>query len=178
MFILKQQRVAAIQIKILEKNWKDAQSASIPARAYHFFSFDSSAKTQAEHFIKTVGSLSERLVPMVDVEYYSDKEKNPPDREWLVSQLQEFLNIFETEYGIKPIIYTTYKVYCKYIKDEFTQYPLWIRNVYYYPFDIDGQWQFWQYSDIGDIEGIKGGVDLDVFKGTAKELEKFIVQKD
>lgn len=164
--------------KKFRKNWKNAQSASILVGAYHFFSFDSPANTQAEHFIKTVGSLSEKLAPMIDVEYYADKEKNPPDKEWLVSQLQEFLNILEAEYGIKPVIYTTYKVYYKYIKDEFTQYPLWIRNVYYSPFDIDRQWQFWQYSDIGDIEGIKGGVDLDVFKGTAKELEKFIVQKD
>lgn len=183
--MLKNQDVGFVYIKATEgssykdknfsKNWKNAQFISIPAGAYHFFSFDSSADAQAEHFIGTVGSLSGKLVPMVDVEYYADKEKKPPDKRKLVVQLQRFLNILEEEYGIKPIIYTTYRVYHKYIKDAFTQYPLWIRNVYYFPFDIDRQWQFWQYSDIGDIEGINGNVDLNVFQGTVKEFGKFIV---
>lgn len=183
--ILKEQEIGFVYIKATEgsshtdkkfrKNWKGAQSAGIAAGAYHFFSFDSPVDSQAQNFIETVGNLSGKLIPMVDVEYYADKEKNPPDKGQIVAQLQEFLDILEKKYGKKPIIYTTYKVYHKYIQGEFTQYSLWIRNVYYPPLDIDRQWQFWQYSDIGNIEGIEGSVDLDVFYGTVEEFGQLIV---
>lgn len=182
--MLKKQEIEFVYIKATEgssyvdkkfkKNWKGVQSAGITAGAYHFFSFDSSALSQAKNFIKTVGNLSGKLVPMVDVEYYADKENNSPDEKYVVAQLQEFLDILEEKYGKKPIIYTTYKVYHKYIQKEFGQYPLWIRNVYYPPSDIDRKWQFWQYSDIGNIKGIKGDVDLNVFYGTMEEFEQFI----
>ncbi|HBA98167.1 MAG TPA: glycoside hydrolase family 25 [Lachnospiraceae bacterium] len=183
--MLKEQETGFAYIKATEgsshtdkkflKNWEHVQLTGIIAGAYHFFSFDSPASSQAEHFIETVGSLSGKLVPMVDVEYYADKEKNPPDKEQTIAQLQEFLHILEAEYNKKPVIYTTYKVYHRYIKGRFKQYPLWIRNVYYPPFDIDGGWQIWQYSDIGKTEGINSSVDLDVFSGTKEEFAQFIV---
>jgi len=158
-----------------KQNWQGAQSAGILTGAYHFFSFDSPASSQADNFINTTGALYGSLVPVADVEFYADKEKNPPGKESVVAQLKEFLELLEKEYGRKPIIYTTYKVYKKYIKGSFNKYPLWIRNVYYPPSDIKNGWQFWQYSDTGSLQGVKGDVDLDVFYGTKKELEELII---
>ena len=100
-------------------NWEDARAAGLYVGAYHFFSFDSPASVQADHFIATVGDMSGALPPTVDIEYYGDKSENPPEKEQVVSQLQELLSALEEEYGVKPIIYTTYTVYNKYIRTEF-----------------------------------------------------------
>ena len=62
---LKEQNVQFIYIKATEgsshqddrfaENWENAQTAGILSGAYHFFSYDSEGRTQAENFIKTVG---------------------------------------------------------------------------------------------------------------------------
>lgn len=159
-----------------EDNWKAAQQTDLYIGAYHFFSFDSRGKTQAVSYIETVGNLSGKLAPVIDVEYYGDKESNPPDKEEVTAQLKEMLAVLEEHYQKKPIIYTTYTVYHDYIKDEFEEYPLWIRNVYFPPFFK--KWTFWQYTDTAVLEGYKGTekfIDMNVFKGTREELKKMMV---
>ena len=80
---LKEQNIKFIYIKATEgskkqddkfvQNWENAKNANLLSGAYHFFSYDSEGKTQAENFIKTVGEdLEGRLLPVVDVEYYGD----------------------------------------------------------------------------------------------------------
>lgn len=157
-------------------NWAGATENKILAGAYHFFSFDSPGASQAELYINTVGTLSGKLRPGVDVEFYADKEVNQPLRGSVQRELIEYLQSVEMEYSVKPIIYTTYKVYELYLKGSFEEYPLWIRNVYYPPYDK--KWKFWQYSDRGKLEGIgnkESYVDLNVFQGNTEELQQFIV---
>ncbi|EHU0086763.1 hypothetical protein KY050_004532, partial [Escherichia coli] len=41
--------------------------------------------------------------------------------------------------------------------------------------DNDGMaWRFWQYSDRGQVDGINGPVDFNVFNGTVEELQGFV----
>lgn len=161
------------------QNWKHVSHTSILTGAYHFFSFDSAPSTQASLYIETVGSLLGKLPPVIDVEYYGDKEDSPPDKDTVTASLQELLDILEEHYHVKPIIYTTYSVYDRYIKGIFDDYPLWIRNVYYTPnLDIGNRWTFWQYSDMGKLDGYMGDepfIDLNVFRGTREELQKYVV---
>lgn len=160
-------------------NWQAAGKTELCIGAYHFFSFDSEGSKQAQFYIDTVGSLNGKLAPAVDVEFYGDKEKNPPPKEEVVKQLQEMLTVLEEHYQVKPVIYTTYKVYHRYIKDEFTAYPLWIRNVYYQPLLTAGNtWTFWQYTDTAVLEGYQGAekyIDMNVFRGTREELQELTV---
>lgn len=161
------------------RNWEKALESSLYAGAYHFFSFDSKGTAQAQHYMETVGNLDGRLAPVVDIEYYGNKEKNPPKKEDVVKELQEYLSVLEAVYHKKPIIYTTQKVYDKYIKENFAEYPLWLRNVYYPIFlETGGKWDFWQYSDTMQLEGYDGiekNIDVDVFHGSKKQLEEFLV---
>lgn len=161
-------------------NWKGACQTDLYVGAYHFFSFDSEAESQAQLYIDTVGGLSGKLAPVIDVEYYGNKEKNPPDKEEVAGQLGRLLAILEEHYHMKPVIYTTYKVYHRYIRDEFGDYPLWIRNVYYPPdIDIGKGWTFWQYTDTAVLEGYKGDekyIDKNVFCGDLEDLKKLIVE--
>lgn len=161
------------------ENWKAAEKTGIRIGAYHFFSFDSSAEAQARLYIDTVGELTRKLVPVVDVEYYGDKERNPPKKETVAKELGELLRILEEHYGVRPIIYTTYKVWRGYIRNEFESYPLWIRNVYYPPdMDMKGRWVFWQYTDRAVLDGYDGAekyIDRNVFAGSMEELEDGLV---
>ena len=158
------------------ENWENAEEADIPAGAYHFFSFDSPGKLQAENYVSTVGSISGKLIPAVDVEYYGDKREDPPEPEEVAKELSAFLGALEEEYHVKPMIYCPREIYRKYIAGYFDSYPRWIRSVYYpAAFEAGGNWTVWQYSDTGELEGYGGGeryIDLDVLKrGTdLKEL--------
>ncbi len=35
-------------------------------------------------------------------------------------------------------------------------------------------WRFWQHSDRGQVDGINGPVDFNVFNGTVEELQAFV----
>lgn len=163
-----------------EENWRNAAETDLCVGAYHFFSFDSPAGDQAALFCETVGDLTGKLPPVIDVEYYGNKEKNPPGEAETVSEIQTMLDILEKEYHVKPILYTTYKVYHKYIQENFDEYPLWIRNVYYKPgFDLGRDWLFWQYSDTSVIDGYHGEepfIDRNVFAGNREELEGLFIR--
>lgn len=161
-------------------NWENAAQTSLKIGAYHFFSFDSEGESQAENYIQSTGSLEGKLIPVVDVEYYGDKFTNPPEKSAVVTELADMLLALEQEYGVKPMIYTTYVVYYKYLQGEFDEYPLWIRNVYFSPdVNLKDKWTLWQYSDTEVLEGYTGQencIDVNVFCGSMEELEGLIVK--
>lgn len=186
---LKEQNIKFIYIKATEgsktkdgkftENWKNAKNAELLSGAYHFFSYDSEGKTQAENFIKTVGKdIKGRLIPAVDVEYYGDKEQNPPSKEDAVRELKVFLEMIEKAYGIKPLIYTRTEIYDKYIKGEFDKYKKWISS-FYTPlsWNYRDDWYIWQYLNKGELEGYTGGekyIDLNILN-KEKNIEDLIV---
>lgn len=161
-------------------NWRAAEQTELYVGAYLFFSFDSDARTQAALFIETVGELSDKITPVIDIEFYGDKWADPPEKEYVIKQLKEMLSILEEHYKVKPVIYTTYKVYYRYIKGGFKEYPLWIRNVYFPPdWHMKGDWTFWQYTDTAVMDGYVGEekyIDRNVFYGTEEEFQEFLVK--
>lgn len=186
---LKSQNIEFIYIKATEgsgsqddrfaQNWENAKQSGLLSGAYHFFSFDSEGKTQAENFIKTVGAdMKGRLIPAVDVEYYGDKEKNPPKKEDVVRELRVFLEAVEKEYGVKPMVYTGAEIYEKYLKGEFDGYKKWISSLYTpLSWNYKDDWYIWQYLNRGELEGYTGGekyIDLNVLN-SEKRLEDLVV---
>ena len=165
-----------------EENWKNASKTSLKIGAYHFFSFDSEGENQAENYIRIVGNLEGKLIPVIDVEYYGDKFRNPPEKEKVVKELKDMFTCLEQEYGVKPMLYTTNTVYRKYLKGEFDfdEYPLWIRDVYFTPeITIKDDWTIWQYSDSSVLKGYKGDekyIDVNVFHGDLEKLKELLVE--
>ena len=187
---LKEQNIRFIYIKASEGsshqderfavNWKNAQEAGLPAGAYHFFSYDTPGKTQAENFIRMVGSdLTGRLLPVVDVEYYGDKEENPPEKEDVVRELTDFSEALEAQYGVKPMIYTRSDLYEKYLADSFADYKIWMSSLYTpLKWNYKGDWYIWQYLNRGTLEGYSGGekyIDLNILN-KEKSLDDLIVK--
>lgn len=187
---LKEQQIEFVYIKATEGsshqddlfavNRKNAQEAGLPAGAYHFFSYDSPGKTQAENFISVVGDdITGSLLPVVDVEYYGDKEVNPPEKEDVVRELTVFLDALEAQYGVKPMIYTRSDIYDKYLEDSFAEYKMWISSLYTpLKWNYKGDWYIWQYLNRGILEGYSGGekyIDLNVLNKD-KSLNDLVVQ--
>ena len=192
MNVLKEQNIVFIYIKATEgstwqddrfaENWVNAKKAGLWSGAYHFFSYDSEGKTQAENFIKTVGpSLKGRLLPAVDVEYYGDKEQNPPARADVIKELRTYLEMIENQYAVKPVIYTRSDIYEKYLKGEFDEYKKWMSSVYTpLSWNYKDDWYIWQYLNRGELKGYSGGekyIDLNILNKD-KELEDLIIRWD
>ncbi len=161
-----------------EYNFKEAQKTSLAVGAYHFFSYDSEGKTQAENFINTVVPFDGMLPPVIDLEFYGDKEQNPPGRAEVEPQLKTMLHLLEQHYGQKPIIYATEKSYGLYLSNEYEDYDIWIRNVISKPRLSDNKtWTFWQYTNRDRLDGYKGKekyIDVNVFNGTADEYNAYL----
>ena len=164
------------QDKCFTDNLNGALKTNLLVGAYHFFSFDSEGTTQAENFISTVPKIEGMLPPVIDVEFYADKGNNPPTKLSVTKELTSVLNILENNYGVKPIIYTTEKVYDLYIKEDFADYDLWIRNVISKPSKNITDWKFWQYTNREVLKGYNGDekyIDVNVFDGSIKDFSEY-----
>ena len=158
-------------------NYEKAQNTGLRIGAYHFFSFDSGGETQAENFIAAVGKTEDMLPPVIDLEFYADKEANPPDRAAVRAQLDVMLDALENHYGEKPMIYATEKSYAMYLSGAYEAYDIWIRNVIASPKLSDGrEWRFWQYSNRARLQGCSGKekyIDVNVFSGDPEEFDRY-----
>lgn len=65
------------QDKLFAYNLENAMKTELQVGAYHFFSYDSQGETQAYNFINTVPKLEGMLPPVIDIEFYGDKEEKP-----------------------------------------------------------------------------------------------------
>ncbi len=158
-------------------NYAQAQKTNLRVGAYHFFSFDSGAESQAMNFISQVRPYERMLPPAVDVEYYGQYSASKhPDVSAVKAELGKLLKLLYDHYGIRPVIYATQAAYKTYIRGNFDDYDIWIRDKYFTPGDNIINWRFWQYSDKGVLPGYSGSekyIDLDVFRGTAEEFERY-----
>lgn len=148
------------------EKWSAAAAADVPAGAYHYFNYGVSGVVQAQNFIATVGELdSARLIPAVDMELTTAEVKDPPEVEAVVAGLRAFLAVVEERYGVKPMIYAQQDYWDKYLARDFSDYPRWVRNVFYPAYLGAGDgWYVWQYHDRGVLEGYSGEkyIDLNV----------------
>jgi len=163
--------------KYFKANFENALNSGLKVGAYHFFSFDSSGKTQAENFIAHVPKIDGALPPVVDFEFYGYKEKNMPEKEAARTELNILLNELEAHYEVKPIIYATEKAYKIYLSGHYEAYDIWIRNVFTRPNKLNNQtWKFWQYTNRARLDGYKGierYIDMNVFNGTLEEFNNY-----
>jgi len=159
-------------------NYAEAIKTDLSVGAYHFFSFDSAGKTQAENFIKTVPAHDGMLPPVIDFEFYGNKHENPPARDDVLRELDDMIAALEAHYGLKPIIYVTEDTYEAYIVGGYADYDIWIRNVKTKPSLSDGRsWKFWQYTNRERTPGYSGEeefIDMNVFAGSEDDWREYV----
>lgn len=155
-------------------NWAGVAETDIVAGAYHFLSFESPGKTQAQNFIDTVGKRDGMLPPAIDLEYYGSYADSPPSRELVREILDEMAAALRDYYGADPILYVNESLYRKYIAGDAVGFTVWVVDTLGTPrLASGGEWAFWQYSHQGSMPGYSGveqRIDLNVFRGTKDEL--------
>ena len=118
-------------------NFYQARENGFTRGAYHFYSVHSPADQQAKFFLSQVKLENGDLPPVLDVEH---KPKEQTDEEFKNS-VQQWLDIVEKHYEVKPIIYTYYKFKMRYLSDSiFDQYPYWIAHYYVDSVEYKGRW--------------------------------------
>lgn len=159
------------------ENWSGAQQTGLRTGVYHFFSFDSPGHTQAENFIRTVKPFEGMLPPVIDVEFYGDKAKNPPAREDVCRELDDMVALLKAHYGMQPILYATRESYDLYLAGAYADCDIWFRSVLSRPRISDGRtWTFWQYTNRERLQGYSGEenfIDMNVFCGGADEFLRY-----
>jgi lysozyme len=147
-----------------EANWGAAAAAGIPRGAYHFFTFCSPGRAQAEHFLRSVPPTPGALTPVADVEFVGNC-KSYGSLERVRGELRVFLDAVAKRWGTAPILYVTPDSHERVAAGRFGDHPVWIRSVVDAPAaDAYGGWLIWQFSETGRIPGIQGPVDLNMLR--------------
>lgn len=158
-----------------EENFNHAREYGFLRGAYHFWSVKSTAREQANFFLKKVNLLDGDLPPVLDVE---KKPKNQSIEDFQ-QDILTWLHIVEDRYHVKPIIYTYYKFKEAYLNAPvFEDYPYWIAHYYVDKVEYKGAWKFWQHTDAGRLPGIKGYVDFNIYNGSFYDLKKLTIGND
>jgi lysozyme len=160
--------------ELFARNWREAKEQNLLRGAYHFYRPARSAQDQFVLFSSIVKLEKGDLPPVVDIEVTNSRSKKV-----IQEGLAEFMKKLEDKYHARPIIYTSLSYYKRYLADKFGDYPVWI--AYYKEEDslnaaFETSWHFWQHSDQGNVSGINGKVDFNVFSGDLKALKKMCIQ--
>ncbi len=150
-------------------NYDKASHAGLKTGAYHYFRFDVDGISQAHNLLDVIGDRSLDLGVAIDVEEHGNARGVPADSiAERLTEMVEYLNLK----GLRPIIYTNTKGYADYVANTLPGCILWICAFTDPP--TSEEWFLWQYNHRGEVPGIKGPVDLNVFAGGPEEWELFL----
>ena len=185
-FVKATEGVGWLDVKFIE-NITEATAAGELMGAYHFArpDFDHSAQEEAEYFLSQVGDYLESgyIRPVLDLEVGYGLTKTQ-----MTNWVMEWMGTVESRSGVEPMIYTNLNFVNNYLKDEVTQYDLWIAYWTCEPepsFDIPptgkwADWSFWQYygpggcgANAGYVPGIETNIDLNIFNGVESGLGEY-----
>ena len=118
-------------------NFDSARAHGFLRGAYHFYNPKTDPNRQADFFIRSVKLEPGDLPPVLDIEKKSREVKK------LQADLKIWLKKVEKHYGVKPIIYASYKFKTRYLNDSvFNTYPYWIAHYYVDSVQYQGRWEF------------------------------------
>ena len=142
-----------------ERNWAGARSAGLDVGAYHYFTLCRSGSQQAENFLATVPVQEAGLPAALDLEFAGNCSQRPT-RQWVHDEVAQFMQIVEDATGSDVLLYVGSEFDEMYGITDTLGGPLWQRRILQRP---DGdRWVIWQLTFFSDVDGIDGGVDLDV----------------
>lgn len=150
----------------------EAKHHGIVHGAYHFLRLETDINKQVQNFLETVKWSEGDLPPVLDVEEEQEILKigaGPAQ-----TAILDWLEKVEQKLGVRPIIYTRDIIRSKYLTDpRFSTYEFWIALY------SDNQpsslgWLIWQKTDKGFMNGSKGQIDVNFFKGNYSAFCQFL----
>ena len=145
---------ASIQDPMYRTNITKAKKAGLLVGSYHLYSSKTTAYQQMANIRKMVKKSEQDLVPVLDIEGHHSGRL-------YMERVDKLLELMENEYGVKPIIYTSEKVYkTHFAGKKYAKYHIFIANYRGYP---TTRFTLWQYTETGHVSGISGYVDISKF---------------
>lgn len=145
---------ASMSDKMYRYNMAKARKSGLLVGSYHVYSSRTTAYQQFANFKKTVGKTKQDLVPVLDIEAVHCHKL-------YMERVDKLLELMEKEYGVKPMIYTSEKLYMTHFNvKKYKRYHFFIAN---YKRQPAMSYTLWQYTQHGKQKGVKGFVDLSRF---------------
>jgi len=182
--------------KAAKRNLEGCRENGLAVGGYHFpspqigQSNSKDPEIEVKHFLKTYGGHipSGDMIPVLDLEA---GVKGDPDhnRQWAL----EWLQIFENETGLRPLVYTAKWYVNSYLRrniGDLKDYKLWVAD-YTKPYKEGGrnepdstcgwdEWSVWQWTSKGQLDGLSETgirkVDCNWLVGGPEALEEMKVK--
>lgn len=141
----------SIQDAYYKTNISKAKKAGLLVGSYHVYSSKTTAYQQMANIRSMVKKKEQDLVPVLDIEGHHSGRL-------YMERVDKLLELMEREYGVKPMIYTSEKVYkTHFATKKYAKYHIFIANYRGYP---TTRFTLWQYTEKGHCNGISGYVDF------------------
>lgn len=156
-----------------EENWAGAKEAGLIRGLYQYYRPSHDPLEQAQLVIDSIAHdpLRSNDLPVV-LDFETTEERST---EAIREDLHIWLQAVEDATGKRPLIYAAAFMQ-DVLGDEFSDYPLWVANYTTQcpkvPKGWDS-WRMWQYTDQGQVDGIVGDVDRNLFDGSLDDLLAF-----
>lgn len=150
------------------RNIELAHQYGLKVGSYHFYRPKIEQQKQLENFMTQCLPGDQDLIPMIDIETTSGLRTDD-----FCDSLFKFIDLVEKAYKQKPLLYTFTNFYNRYLIGKINDYKLMIAQyTQREPVLRDRRdFEMWQYTGKGQINGINGYVDKSRFMGNHKLRE-------
>lgn len=152
---------------LFAQNYAAARENGLAVGAYHFYRLNKSGAEQAQNFLRTVPRDADALPPVVDIEFSGNGPERPSLEEFR-KELNDFLAPVEAAAGKPAIIYIIGEALDVY-GSALPARRMWVRSLVQHPGHEN--WIYWQYHNMGRVNGVDGDIDLNVLQGDTAKLE-------
>lgn len=158
----------------IARNWAELDRVGLWRGAYHYLIPGTDPYQQADLYLDGLvsggGWKTTDLPPVLDVE-----ELRGQDAARIGSDIDAWFATVERATGERPMIYSgSYFWESTGLGNRYVDRLLWTAHYTSNPCpliaDSWSDWQFWQYTDSGSVDGVEGNVDRNVFDGDAAAL--------
>ncbi len=162
------------QDEAFARNYEGARDAGLKVGAYHFFRKNRTGEEQAANLLNVVKGKELDLPLVIDLE---DDWGNgaTTSRETALKRLLEMIEILDDK-GYDVMIYTNLDGYGKYYMGMLGDHDLWLCSFTSPDMLTDKPHRFQQFSHEGVVAGVKGDVDLNVWRGSKREWQRYLEQ--
>jgi len=137
----------------------NARKHGLLTGSYHYYRPRTTPQRQFKNFTSVVKKRYQDIIPVIDIE-----ETKGVSKEKFIEDLSLFLIMVEKHYGVKPLLYTTRRLWWSYLQNDFNNFKIFMG---YYgctepSMSISQTWTIWQFTELGRVKGIPTFVDIDV----------------
>jgi len=157
-----------------ERNYTGARQAGLKVGAYHFFRKNRTGREQAANLLGAISGKALDLPVVIDLE---DDWGNGAtvSRKVTIDRVLEMVGVLKDK-GYQVMIYTNFDGYTKYYENVLVDCDLWLCS-FTPPDDLSHlPHVMQQYSHEGSVDGIKGDVDLNIYRGSKREWSNYLEQ--